>query len=128
MDKNYILFMGKLPRRAFQRIGLSNPLGGFRCSIHHYDDRTYRAQHMGLGGFRYQPTKLIHGHLYSDTDVMAMKLVDWNIGCYIDAVMVLDDDKVEWFNRIEQHGLTRYHIRKFIASRLLNFDGHHTVP
>ena len=128
MNKKYILFTQKLPRRSFQRIGLSNPLGGFHCAVLHYDDRTRRAANIGVGHFRYQPTKLVHGHMYSEEDAMAMKIMNWRIGCYIDAVMVLDDDKVDYFNHIEHQGLSRYFIRKFIASRLWNFDGHHTAP
>ncbi len=125
---NFIYFYERLPKTKLRQLGIDPTFKAFDFTVLHYADTSTKVWYYEKykGGFRVQFTKLPHGFLFDDTTHMAMLLADYN-NTRPDAVIKVDDDDVEWLERGGYNDVTKYHFRKFIASRLVNFDDNHTV-
>ena len=138
MEYNYYVFFShRSPRKMFKQIGITDSLIRFKCSVIHKHKNWYRYRNIKAdsGSFRIQFTKHPYGYMIDEEDYMALKLADWH-GIYPDALIRVEDSKVAWLDRMvnkwNQNSVdykSRFKhksvVRKFIAKRLVNFDGHH---
>lgn len=137
MANLYIFFMNHSPIKLFKMIGITNSLGKFNCSVIHrsINWHRYRLIKAESGSFRIRFTKHPYGYMIDEEDYMALKLADWH-GIYPDALIRVENSKVAWLDRMvnkrNQNSVDRKSwfkhksvVRKFIAKRLVNFDGRH---